>query len=359
MMLTKSELLARFTGQENDGNPIYLPDLSLWYEWHSKQSTLPEKWSDHTLPQIARKMGVPVWMPVRPWRVEVNAGVEITHHREAEENIIRIETGQGELVARWTLGPDGDWWQTEYPVKSSDDLAAALEWIRAREYILDAGEVNQAAIEVDDAGLLALEIPWRPYSELLHDVLGWSDGLVLLGEPEIQEMLELLEMKFSAIVEEIARLSGDVFVSMDNLDGQFISPRVFTRHFVEGYRTMAKLLDKPLVVHVGGPVSRLLEPLSSVGVAGVEGVCGAPQGDTTLSQARELTGPDFALWGGIPQDILTDIHSEQVFEESVQQIVRDIQNDPRMILGVADRVPTTAELNRLEVLPSLISHARE
>jgi hypothetical protein len=280
--------------------------------------------------------------------------VEIAVTRETQENVTRIKTSQGELVARWTLGPDGDWWQTEYPVKTGDDLAAALEWIQAQDYVLEATEVEQLAGELGEGGVLALEIPRRPYSDLLHDVLGWSDGLMLLGEPEVQAMIDSLEAKLSSVVQEMRQLPGDVIISMDNMDGQFISPRVFTRHFGESYRATAEALDRPLIVHVGGPVSRLLEPLASAGVAGVEGACGPPQGDTTLAQARELTGPAFTLWGGVPQDVLTDAHSEQAFEESVQLAVQAARGDSRAIIGVADRVPTTAELDRLQALPALI-----
>ena len=352
-MTVKSELLARFTGQ-NDGQPVYLPDLSLWYAWYQKQGTLPEKWSHHSLPQIAQEMGVPVWMPVRPWCVKT-PGMEVVVTQGDDERVVRVNTSQGELISRWMLGPDGDWWQTEYPVKSNDDLAAALEWVRAREYVLDDGDLIRLDAEVGQNGLIALEIPRRPYTDLLHDLLGWSDGLMLLGEPEIQEILELLAAKLHPIIGQISQLPGDVILAPENLDGQFISPRVFDRYFADSYRVTVEILDRPLLVHVGGPVSRLLARLSSVGVSGAEGVCGPPQGDTTLFEARSLAGPAFTLWGGIPQDILTDVHLEVAFEESVRQAVRESSHDGRVILGIADRVPPFADLNRLERLPALIA----
>ena len=37
------------------------------------------------------------------------------------QRVVRSQTPAGELVARWTLGPDGDWWQMEYPVKGVAD----------------------------------------------------------------------------------------------------------------------------------------------------------------------------------------------------------------------------------------------
>ena len=62
-------------------------------------------------------MGVPIWLPARPWRIET-PGVEVTKTEQDQERVIKAETSAGTLIARWVVGPDGDWWQTEYPVKT-------------------------------------------------------------------------------------------------------------------------------------------------------------------------------------------------------------------------------------------------
>ena len=353
-MTAKSELLARFTGM-GDSKPVFLPDLTLWYRWHRDRDTLPDKWRGQPLARIARDLGVPAWTVATPWEVST-PGVSVLVTEKDGERTLRIETTAGALFARWTLGPDGDWWQTEYLIKSRDDFMPALEWIRAREYVVDGKEVQSLATSIGDDGILAVRIPRRPYADLLGDLLGWSDGLMLLGEPEIQEMLELLETKLQAATREIAQLPGDVIFSLDNLDGQFISPRVFERNFAASYRTTMDALavfGKPPVVHAGGPVSRLLKPLAESGVSGVEGVCGPPQGDATLAQARAAAGPNLTLWGGIPQDALTDAWTGDQFEQAVQLALEDARDDPRIILGVADMVPAVAELERLEALSGL------
>ena len=37
----------------SDGNtPLYLPNLTLWYDWHAKQDTLPAAWQGWSLPEI-------------------------------------------------------------------------------------------------------------------------------------------------------------------------------------------------------------------------------------------------------------------------------------------------------------------
>jgi len=351
----KGELLSCFS-EETVGHPVYVPDLTLWYEWHESHGTLPEAWRDRSLPEIAGLMGVPVWLPVQVWESETS-GLEAENVEKADERTVTYETSTRTLTARWTLGPDGDWWQTEYPVKSEEDLGAAVELIESRDYVLNSSGLADLRADVGSDGVVVLELPKRPYSEILHEVLGWSDGLLLLGEPEVQKMLTLLESKLQHLVEQVAELPGEIVLSPDNLDGQFISPGAFGRYLTGSYRRTCQLLhehDKKLVVHVGGPIRRLLEPLAATGVDGVQGICGPPQSDASLSEARRITGPDVTLWGGIPQDALIDTCDQERFEQAVSRAVKESERRSRIILGIADRVPVQAELGRLKAIPASI-----
>ena len=205
---------------------------------------------------------------------------------------------------------------------------------------------------------LALEIPRRPYSDILHELLGWSAGLMFLAEPAIPEINEVLEAKLQAFVREIATLPGTVVLSPDNLDGQFIPPATFQEYLAGSYRQTAEVLHqagKLLVVHVGGPLKHLLLPMVEAGIDVIEGVCGPPQSNLPLPEARAMAGPEVTLWGGIPQDFVLDMHGRAQFEAAVQQAAREARGDGRLVLGVADRVPTEAELSRLEAIPALVA----
>jgi len=155
----------------------------------------------------------------------------------------------------------------------------------------------------------------------------------------------------------VAALPGDLLLAPDNLDGQYISPRIFRDLFAGSYRRSAESAHrygKPLVVHVGGPIRRVLPLLAEAGVDGVEGIAGPPQSDVSLAEARQLAGPGITLWGGIPQDLLQDIHTQEAFEAGVAEALRQAEGDSRMILGVADRVPVDAEFARLQAIPGLL-----
>lgn len=334
------------------GQPPYLANLTLWYAWHKRRSTLPAELTDADLAAVSRAAGSPLWQPIRPWRVEL-PGIEVHVTETDGERAVEWGTPRGTLTSRWELGPDGDWWQTAYPATTGETLPALRDVIEAMQYAVEPVVAPQGTLAV-------LELPRRPYSDLLHDYLGWSEGLMLLYEhpDDIAELLVTLQLKLDGLVAQITAMDGPLVYSPDNLDGQFISPRAFDQHLAASYAATADALhaaDKALWVHIGGPASRLLPKLAEAGVDGLEGICAAPQGDTTLRKARELVGPNVWLWGGIPQDALLTTHDWAAFEQTIQAAADETAGDDRAILGIADRVPVDADWSRLQAIPELIS----
>lgn len=348
-------VLSRISGREA---PLpFLPDLTLWHKWHAARATLPSQWKGMGIPEICRAIGVPFWRTERPWRIEL-PGIRVETTEADGSRVTRWETPSGTLQARWTLGPDGDWWQTEYPVKAASDLAAAMDAARARRYV--AVPVT-AGPEPD--GITALDLPMRPYADVLANMLGWSEGMMLfLEEPEpIREMIDVLDAKLQALAIEVARIPGPVVLCPDNLDGMFVSPPAFEEHLLESYRKTAEILHasgKLVVVHGGGVLKGLLPGLGRSGIDCVEGVCGPPQSDAGLRDARRLAGPGPSLWGGIAQDALLPATDEAGFLAALESALAEARGDPRAILGVADKVPVEAVPERLERIARRVAEAR-
>lgn len=301
-----------------------------------------------------------MWWPVRPWRLET-PGVEVITTEQGGERTVRYVTAAGELTARWSVGPDGDWWQIEHPLKSAADLPAVRQLVEARVFAVDAATWAPWQADTAHDVIAAIELPKTPYSDLLHTLLGWSDGLMLLMGDErepILELLAVLEARYRALIEDLARLPGALVLAPDNLDGQFVPPAAFRQHMAESYRLTAEVLHaqgKRLIVHLGGMGKHLLALLAAAGVDGIEGVAGPPQSDTPLDAARERAGWPILLWGGIPQDYLLATQPDSEFRAAVGEAVQLARADGRVVLGVADRVPVDADLSRLRALTDLIS----
>jgi hypothetical protein len=340
--------------------PAFLPDLTLYHSTHLASQSLPPRWQGLSMAEISHDLGLPAWQLVRPWEMRT-PGVEIREIRTDGERTTEIVTPVGTLTSRWSAGSDGTWWQLEYPVKAASDLDAALAWANARTYELRPG-VLTALDAVADGDVLAMEAPTRPYADLLYDLMGMGEGYMLLLEapPAMLELLAVLEEKLQSFVGQLASLGPDIVYSPDNLDGQFIPPPTFAEHFVPSYQRSTEILhqaDKQLIVHAGGPVSRLLEPLAAAGVDGVEGVAPPPQGDASIAQARPQAGSSMLFWGGIPQDYVLATRSDAEFEAAVTAAAGEAAKDPRTVLGIADRIPAEADLDRIRAIPGLIAAA--
>ena len=349
-METETQIRARFSEDVHD-DPLFLPDFSVWFEWHARENSLPAP----TLEEITRQLGVPYWNVSRPWVAKTRT-TELVMEDKPGERLAKYRTESGDLTAKWTVGPDGDYWQSEYPVKQAADLKAVLEIASDRIYTIAPENINSRPAPGEAA---VLDLPLNPMSALIYEFLGLSEGLMLLwDEPEIiSDIIDAFEDRLQSFIPEFSDLPGSLVLSPDNLDSQFVSPVSFKNYYSSSYRRTADVLHsagKKLIVHAGGPVGNLLEELGKSGVDGIEGIAGTPQGDTDLSTAREKAGPDLTLWGGIPQDFVLETRNQGDFEDAVRAACRQVRGQSRMILGVADRVPPQASLERLKSIPELI-----
>jgi hypothetical protein len=353
----KGTLLAQFSGQA-PSRSLFMPDLGPWFEWHSQRGTLPEARSGSSLVDIASSLNCPLWMVHTPWQLE-HDGIDVTREESETRRVIKYHTKFGVLSEIWSLGPDGDWWQLEYPVKDEEDLDAAEEIVKAMQYRLNYSKPHES--ELNPCIIDVIQVPKTPYSDMLHTMLGWSDGLMLMmaEEDRLAELLRVMEEKRNELIQNLAAdLSHSIFLAPDNLDGQFISPAVFEGHLEASYQKTCETLhqrDKYLLVHIGGVSKHLLPLLAGSGIDGLSGISGPPQSDATLSEARKATGPDITLWGGIPQDYVMPMVDLSLLIESVEGAKAFAEIDNRTIIGIADHVPVDAEFSRLKEISNRIN----
>lgn len=338
-------------------NGTFVPDLTLWHRWHASRGTLPGAWKGMGMPDVAHALGVPAWLPVRPWRLALDGAAAETSE-SASERVVRWIAGGTVLRSRWVIGPDGDWWQAEYPVKSADDLPAALALVEARRYAIDEPALAATRSAAGSNDLVAIELPMRPYAELLHAFRGWTEGLmILLDRPEaVQRLLDALEAGLQDLVGRVAAIPGDLVLSPDNLDGSFIPSAAFEQHLAPSYRCTCEALHaagKRLAVHVGGMCRGLLPGLAGAGVDAIEGISGTPQSDATIAEARALSGSGVTLWGGVAQDALLPTTDEQAFERAARTALAEARENGPTVLGVADRVPVQAVPQRLATITGM------
>lgn len=336
-----------------------MPDLTLWFQWHSKRGTLPDPYRESSLADIASALNCPSWVVHTPWQLD-HEGIDVIRETAETQRVIKYHTKSRILSETWSLGPDGDWWQTEYPVKDEEDLDAAEEIVKAMRYRADS---KPAETQSKPGILSVIQLPKTPYSDMLHTMLGWSDGLMLMmsEEDRLVELLKIMEGKRNELIRTLAAGSSrSIFLAPDNLDGQFISPTVFRDRLQSNYRETSEILHRNenyLWVHLGGNSKHLLPLLAGSGIDGLAGISGPPQSDATLPEARKATGPDITLWGGIPQDYVMPMRELSALIDSIEQAKAFAELDNRVLIGIADHVPVDAEFSRLEEISKRVNES--
>jgi hypothetical protein len=357
-MSIQSDLVSRLAGRDG-GEPIFVPDLTLWRRRNHRRGTLPARYADWSLPEICRDLGVPIWSVVRPWRMQL-LGLDSQERESETERVRSVETIAGVLTWRWERAPDGAWRQVGYPVKSAADLPAAVEWSRALEYVLDTEGLTELEMAIGADGLLAIELPPRPLMHIVAELLGWGDKLALLQEPAIEHLTQHLENRLQPLITALAQTSVAVHVAPDSLGDTAISETLFRQQLLPSYRrTIRELHDyhKRLVVQARGPIAGLLDGLARAGVDAVAGFACPLDGEGGLAELYALANQRMTLWGGLPQEVFLPETDETTFVETVRRTARIAQGRRRLILGVAGGVPAQADLARVQATAQIIREA--
>ena len=350
------------------GLPI-IADLKLWYLWHSERGTLPDEVSGMNLREVYKHLGFPVWDPLGVWKRETTR-IRMEDKKTSEERIVVYTDTQtrAEFTAKWSVGPDGDLWQTEYPVKKAEELCLFEALVKDEEIHLDDAQLSAAVDMFLHEGIGAIELPLSPFPRLLLEMLGFTQGFMVLVENQdgvegmihkarehycigVKKILDKIEKMIASKAPARAGENNNPFFAVlpDNIDASFITPPYFEAYMADVYKNTASLTKKAgldLMVHTGGPVAMLLEQIKDAGIHCLAGVSGPPQSDASLKEAREKVGPDMKLWGGIPQDCLIRTVSEQKFLSALEQAKAEA--DDKCIIGIADHVPVEASWERLK-----------
>ena len=212
---------------------LLFADGRLWYEWWKRKRTLPGG-NEMSPEEVARSLGVSPVRFTRSWRTLVE-GIDEHSTNDSGRRWI-FGTNEQQLEAVWTVGPDGDYWQTEYPVKTEADLDTLIDWLESRRFESYGGLYDEASADDDVLNVIAL--PSRPFAWLMLEILGWSEGLLLLmdAEEKIRHALSIAEKQVDQIVESICNDQiPRVLLSPDNLDAHFVSPGYFDTYLAESY----------------------------------------------------------------------------------------------------------------------------
>ena len=341
-MTGRDRLLAVFRGEQADMVP-FAPNLYLWFHARKALGKLPAELAGAQHPfEALRHLGAEIlarWDTMAathsvygggPSTLEYAGNSGIPDVFTTAYNTYppgrgtcsrRFHTPYGALRQTWNLSLEaGTDYQSEFLWKSWDDFKAIRYLLETTSYVFDSGEFQSWVDRVGDDGLMMVHITQSPL-KTFHWLAGAGNASLFIADhpEEMKELALIHEAKALSLLESIVDdASAEVFMSLENLDSMFYSPRLY-RDFCDSFFSRAAEMiharDKILMVHACGRVRVLLPLVGRSGVDCLEGITPAPAGNVELSEARRLTGSNsFTVNGGM------DAHHLEIAEDSERRI---------------------------------------
>jgi len=361
MMTPRERLLSPFRGVKPDA-PAWLVDLTYWYSATKAQGNLPQEYDG---PEGCRKLhedlGVCCYYHYGA-RVYKGSHDGVEHECEEKDGVRRNcwRTPVGELSDQWRYIPQAQCWaHVDYAVKTAADLRVLQDlFSRVRH------EPNQDAFQekvefYGGSGVPICAVPRSPLPALLADWCGVMSTVYLIhDEPAaVKDTLAIIDQSNDVAFERAAASSVELFHFCDNLDSS--GSASFFEEFMEEYysRRLGQLhaAGKCAVVHLDGRLRGLLPKLARAGFDGIESVTPGPVGDIEVEDLRTVIGnEETILWGGIPGAMFCEPWTADDIRDQTRRLLDALWEGGRLVVGSADQVPPTGNLEFCRVVADTI-----
>lgn len=233
----------------------------------------------------------------------------VTHTRERGETrmVERYETPDGTLTAAhgWDAG-SASWHPVEFPIKSVEDIPAALQVFEGNECRHDEGLAERARErirQVGDRGMVHCGMGISPLMQLIQHWLGPERTYFFLQDhpEEMEELIEAMHAERLRFLDALlVDCPADWIVSVENTSTTLLSPAIFERYcfrHLMDYGTRIREAGKHHLLHQCGKLYDLLPMIERLPAECIEAYTAPTLGDTTIADRNERA-PSKAIIGG-------------------------------------------------------------
>ncbi len=189
---------------------------------------------------------------------------------------------------------------------------------------------------------------------LLHDLMPMEEFFLSYAEAPLalRQLAKRIEPLYEAVLETVLLCNAEVVFWGCNYDDALTWPAFFQEEITPWLKRVGERLhtaDKFLLTHTDGENKGLLPYYAPTGMDIADSVCTTPMTKSSLAEVREGMGPTITVWGGLPGAIfLEDSMSQGEFKKYMDELLEELGNGDKLILGVSDNVPPDANMDRLE-----------
>lgn len=385
-MTPKQRILATLRGEATDTLP-FIPRIDNWYYAQQANGTLPDKYKNATLREVAddlelgfhsiipnfrgwRKggyedlhVGLGIYdLELSPWRVEFH-NVGITSERDGNGTVtVTYDTPKGKITTRKVytnqMTKDGITLHVikEHALKSSDDYDALAYIFENAEVIPEYDAYTEYKENyIGERGVaVALSAMWASAGHwLIKELMGFEDFYVewMEDKESMDELVEKLNPFCNKLFEAALNSPAEVILSGANYDYMFTTPDMFDAYVVPELDRQCRIAHekgKFIATHTDGENMKLLDLYMKIGFDIADSICPAPMTKTTLKEARDTFRGTKTIWGGIPSiATLPASMNDTDFHKVLDNTMDIIGKGDHFIVSVADTLPPTADFNRL------------
>ena len=384
MMTNKARMLMAARGEMVDRIP-FAPRLDLWYNANSMADTLPRKHRGRTRDEIARAEGwalhkvVPEYdKPQNPeeslhralglyslkefvFKTHFSKNIDIKVKRQAGDTHVEYHTPMG-IVSTTTSFTDemkksgtSLSWIKEHAIKKPEDYRLVGYLFENLELLPKFEDFIQWQNQIGEDGLAFTMVAGgaSPIHYIQRDLIDATTFYYHYHDypKEMMGLAERIDNFFNQALKIISASPAEAVLWGGNFDAMLTYPPYFKKEIVPWITKASDFLgrkEKIVACHCDGENLGLMDFIRDSGMHMAESICPYPMTKVKFEEYYQQWSNRLTLFGGIPSDILLeDMTSEDEFEAYMDHLFESVTPGKRLILGVADAVPTDAVFERL------------
>ena len=384
MVTQKERIFSTIWGETPDRLP-YAPRIDLWYNANAVKGTLPDKYENMTVDEIARNEGwaihriVPEYKKPRKeadnlhrtigiWSLKESVlnyrlatDIQVGAKQEGDDFIVEYHTPKGSVrtVTSYTeemrrSGVSQEWVK-EHAIKKREDYQVVGYIFDTIELIPDYDDFVSWSNGIGDDGIAAT-LGGRAASPMHHIQKYFLDDTEFFYhyndyQKEMRELSECLEKFFNQTLEIIAKSPAEAALWGMSYDEMITYPPYFEKEIVPWLKKASIKLGEnniALISHCDGENAGLIDLIHDSGIHVAEAVCPHPMTKIKIGEYYKKWSDKMTIFGGIPSNILLpEIVTDDEFNDYLEYFFKAVTPGNRLIVGVADSTPPDADFDRL------------
>ena len=382
-MTRKERMLRTLRGEPTDRIP-WAPRLDLWYRAQRHAGTLPERFRDASLLDVADDLGwshhavIPPFRDLRSpaddadralglynlWTMPCHTVLEDVERAvrvEGDRTFIEYRTPGGVVTATVlydeTMRAAGVsiTHVESQPFKTPDDYATLRHIFDNLRVVANREGYDEFAASVGDRGLAVGYLTWAgsPMHLIQRDLMPLDVFFYEMHDrpDEVRRLADSIGRYYEAMLEVALESPAEVLLLGANYDASVTYPPFFAEHirpWLKRYADALHARGKYLLTHADGENTGLLEHYVGAGVDIADSVCPKPMTRLSLREARDAFDGRVTIMGGVPSvALLPETMDDAAFDAFLDDFFEQVGDGDHLILGVSDTTPPQADLDRL------------